>query len=240
MISAFFLSMFLSKEKMIYSFSLLTIIWIAHFFWSSTIISTAILYLIFTPLTFILGYNLKRSNFIVKLFYSTLLILIAFFGFANLWSVTKNFNARKIVDAPEIVLFTNNNIPVRLDTISNKIMVLDLWVTTCGVCFQEFPKYENIYLEYKDNPLVEMYALNIPIKRDTLGYAQAKIEKYNYKFPVIYAKTDSFTKSLNINSYPHLVIIKNGKVRFNGALIMDKDIYFYKLKNEIDLLLKEN
>lgn len=136
-------------------------------------------------------------------------------------------------------VYTSNGELKRLDLIEDKIIVLDYWNSTCGACFKGFPKYEKIALLYKSNPKVEFYSLNIPIKRDTLGHTKKMIEKYNYKFSNLYAKSDSLSKVMGIKKYPHLVILKDGKIRFNGALLMDRKVKFFHLKNEIDRLLHE-
>lgn len=108
------------------------------------------------------------------------------------------------------------------------------------MCFEKFPGYERLYLQYKDNSSVELYVVNIPIKRDTVGQARKMIEKYKYQFPVVFAKSDSLTKSMGTRTYPYLIILKNGKIRFKGSLILDKEVYFYNLKDEITLLLEED
>jgi hypothetical protein len=72
-------------------------------------------------------------------------------------------------------------------------------------------------LKYKENPNVKLYAFNIPIKSDTFEFAKKKlIKKYNYQFPVLYSGSDTIPKQLGFNKFPHLVILKNGKVRYNG------------------------
>lgn len=239
MIIAFLLSMFLSLKQVIYSFSLLTIIFISSLFSSTTVVSTTIIYIVFIPLSFLLGYYLKKKHKLLKLLFIVFLIIFPQYAFNNLWSITHNYKARQITDLPKMEVLSENEELLRLDSVKNKIIVLDYWTTNCGVCFKGFPKYQEIYSLYKDNPNVELYALNIPIKRDTIGQAKKMISKYNYKFPVLYATSDSLSKAMGINKYPHLVIIKDGKIRFNGAIIMDDKIKFYHLKNEIDLLLKE-
>lgn len=80
---------------------------------------------------------------------------------------------------------------------------------------------------------------NIPVKRDTTGHAKKRIEKYNYQFPVLYSDSDSITKVLGFNKYPHLVIFKNGKIRYKGYPVLDNKIHVSDLDNEIELLLKE-
>jgi len=238
-ISAFFFSMFLNKKEMIFSFSLLFIVWVIHLFLPNGKIGNIFIYLIFTPLTFWLGYFLKNKYWIYKILYPIVLIFIGVYGFLNANYYVVNFNAHKDFKSPTMAFYTDDHSKKRLDTLMNKIIVLDFWTTSCGVCFSAFPNYEKLFLEFKDDPLVNIYSINIPIKRDTVGFAKKRIEKYKYQFPVLYADSDSIPKELDFNTYPHLVIIKNGRVRFNGYPTMGKNLFINDLKDEIDLLLNE-
>jgi hypothetical protein len=67
------------------------------------------------------------------------------------------------------------------------------------------------------------------------------IEKYNYQFPVLYSNSDKIiTKQLGFNKFLHLVILKNGKVRYNGySALVEDNLFVNSLEDEIDLLLKE-
>ena len=239
MISAFFFSMFLAKNEFLYSFIPITITWLIQPFFPQTIISVNIIYIIFTPLTFWLGYYLKDKSWVYKIIYPIFIVLVGLYGFSNLESYTKNRSARQENQSPKILLYTENNTPIQLDTVQNKIIVLDFWTTGCGYCFKEFPKYENIFLDYQKNPSVEMYVVNIPTRRDSIGQAIKRINSYNYKFPKLYAKSDSIPKSLGFNKYSTLIILKDGLIRYNGLLVLDDEVVFYHLKDEIELLLNE-
>ena len=95
-------------------------------------------------------------------------------------------------------------------------------------------------LKYKENLNVKLYAVNTPMKRHTSGSAKKMIEKYNYQFPVLYSDSDTIPKQLGFNKFLHLVILKNGKVRYNGySALVEDNLFVNSLEDEIDLLLKE-
>ncbi len=238
-ITLLFTSSYLSRVKLIYGNTVFIFFLIAAIFLENAFVYITLLIIVFVLLSSYLGFKLGWKKWMIKIIFSILLIIIAKFGFANLVVIEKNIKSRAVAVAPTMVFSSREGTSLRLDTIKNKIIVLDLWTTSCGVCFEKFPEYEKLYLQYKDNPSVELYAVNTPIKRDTVGQARKMIEKYNYQFPVLFAKSDSLTKSMGINTFPHLIILKNKKIRFNGSLVLDKDVYFYNLKSEIDFLLKE-
>lgn len=239
MITAFIASMFLSFKNVISAFIPLFIIWIIQPFLESTIISHVIIYLLFTPATFLLGYYLKKKLIIYKVFYGLLLICIGFYGFNNFWYIITNKNSRETLSFPKVELY-NSNYKIRLDTIEDKVIILDFWTTNCGVCFQKFPDFEKKYFKYKNSPKVELFAVNIPVRTDTLSQANNMINKYNYEFSKLYADSDTIPKLLGFNRYPHQIILKNGKIRFNGSLnINEKNIFVYKLEDEVKRLLDE-
>lgn len=223
-----------------HSWYLFCLILVIQLFLPRTKESIIIIYVVFIPLTFFIGYLNKLK--VLKLGYPLIIILVGIYGFINLLYYMANFNAQQNITSPKIIVKNEDGKQIRIDTIKNKIIVLDFWSTSCGICFKQFPEFEKIYLKYKNNPKVNLYTLNIPFVRDTLGYAQKKIGKYSYKFPKLYANSDTIPKLLNFNGYPRLVILKNHKIRFNGHFISssDKNVFVKKLENEIELLLQEN
>jgi len=98
-----------------------------------------------------------------------------------------------------------------------KILVLDIWSTSCGVCFKQFPLLESIYNKYKDNDQVIITAMNVPIKRDTARQALNMIRNRNYTFPVSYTYNGLDT-ALNVYAYPATIVIHNNRVIYRGDL----------------------
>jgi thiol-disulfide isomerase/thioredoxin len=108
--------------------------------------------------------------------------------------------------------FTNKDL-------KDKIVVFDFWNTGCGVCFRKFPLLQEKVIKYKSNPGIEFYAVNIPIRRDTIGEAEKIISDYAYTFPLLVARNDSLAKLFKVFAYPAVVIIKNGKeIIFRGNI----------------------
>jgi hypothetical protein len=96
MITAFIVSMFMSYNNVIASFTPLLIIWLIQLFLEDSIISSVIIYIFFTPLTFLLGYYLRSKPKLLKAFYIAILVLVGGYGFTNFWFLLENYNARKI------------------------------------------------------------------------------------------------------------------------------------------------
>ncbi|MEZ4840366.1 MAG: TlpA disulfide reductase family protein [Flavobacteriaceae bacterium] len=214
------------------------IIMIVYLFDESSLKSVAILYLFFIPIVSFIGYHFNRRKLIIKILFPVLFIPIGGIFYPNWFNFYENKEARVNLNTPEIKLKTEMKDDVRLDSIKNKIIVLDFWTTSCGVCFKKFPEYERVFLEYKDNPRVQFYAVNIPLKKETVDSNIAFAnEKVNYQFQNLYAESMTLADSLGFNAYPHLIILKNGNIRYSGKLITDTKIY--NIRREIDRLLKE-
>lgn len=231
---AFIVSMFMSFKNVICAFIPLLTIWIIQLFLEGTIISHVIIYLFFTPFTFLLGYHLKHKKTYLKISYILILIFIGVYGFVNFRFFVNNIFAHKIEISPKMI-YSYLDKDIRLDTVKNKILVLDFWTSNCGVCFKKFPDFEKLHKKYKRNPNINLYAVNIPSSFDTLNQAKYKIGKYNYSFPILYAKSDTIPKLLGFNTYPHFVILKNGKIRYNGyPNINEKNTFTSSLEEEIN------
>ncbi len=239
MTSIFFLSFYISKIECLTACIPITGIWIIQFFIPDTITSINVIYTIFTPLTFWVGFYLKNKGWFHKISYLTLLLFIGYFGFDNLWAYTSNIHSKQKITTPRIVFYDKNNTQIQLDTITNKIIILNFWATSCGVCFKDFPAFDKIYLKYNNNSRIMMYGVNIPTKKDSMGQAKNKIESYNYSFPKLYAQSDSISRAIGINKYPYILILKDSEIRFIGDFIYENNIYFYRLEDEIELLLNE-
>lgn len=102
---------------------------------------------------------------------------------------------------------------ITLESLKGKIVVLDAWNTSCGVCFKKFPDFDNVYNEFKSNDEVVILAVNTPNRRDKEGDAKRIIESKGYDFENLYFPADSTAKALNIHLYPQLVYINRDQTK---------------------------
>lgn len=226
------------KQVSLFSIPFLTLIGLTLFL-EDALTGIIIMYLILIPLSILMGYLTKNKSKLISLGFLLFLSFIFFYGFDNFNSFINNNSARTHKKSPKIELLAENNTLIKLDTIKNKIIVLDFWTTSCGVCFKTFPDFEKVYLEYEKNPNVLIYSVNIPKKRDSLLKTKKIVENLNYKFKTLYADSDFIPTQLGFNTYPHLTILKNGVTRYNGGLVLDEKIKIHNIRTEIDFLLNE-
>lgn len=195
-------------------------------------------YLFFIPLMvyFAKVYQLRRQV-LIPIFSVGLSLFIGLFIHPNTWVLQKNnepykneiFSGLEVVDSQQRKIHFDDS----------KITVLDFWTTSCGVCFEKFPEFEKYYLQFKDNPKVQFYSVNVPLERDKFLEVVQLADSLNYSFPTIYANFKEEIQNLGVHSYPHLLILKNGKVRYSGLLITDRFVFVNHIKSEINRLLEE-
>lgn len=199
----------------------------------------SILYLIFIPISILSSWILfKRKSTLLNIITAiALFALIGFVGFPNSIVFQTNQGARTNIPFKGIELVNDKKENIVLD--ESKIIVLDFWTTSCSACFKKFPELEYYYLKYKTDPNIRFYSINIPLSRDSFENTIELVNKLNYDFPTLYATSTSAVKDLDIHFYPHLTIVKDGKIRYNGRLETEDHIFVNHLNSEIQLLLKE-
>ena len=201
--------------------------------------SRGILYFVFIPISGFLAYwYYTKKNIIIAIASFALFCSTGFILFPNIFIYIQNKNA--VVDKRLPSVTITDKYLKKEDFHNNKIIVLDFWSTSCSICFAKFPDLEQTYLRYKNNPNVSIYAVNVPLKNDVFNKTTRILDSIGYRFPKLYAKSGKEIKdSLNIAAFPHLLILKNGKIRYDGILETDKKVYFYNIESQIDKLLKE-
>jgi thiol-disulfide isomerase/thioredoxin len=201
--------------------------------------SRSLCYILFVPIISFLGYlYLNKKKVYIPVLSLILIYFVSFILNPNLYSVYKNNKSEKNIIFPKTIFFDKNKNEVILK--KDKIIILDFWSTSCTICFKKFPNLEDVYNKYINNSNIEIYAVNVPEKNDVFNRTIRILDSIGYKFPKLYAKSaKEIENSLHINSFPHLIIIKNGKIRYDGILETDKNVRFYSVESEIEKLLNE-
>ena len=179
----------------------------------------------------------KHKRLLKVLLFIPLCAFIGFVVFPNWFSIHQNFESHIEETFPKVSFYDANDTIVKLS--DDKVIVLDLWTTNCGLCFEKFPYFEEVYLKYESNSNVEFYSVNIPIKRDKLEKTKELVNRLGYRFPTIYSSEGNkiVSEKLNYYGYPQLLIIKRGKVYYKGQLVTNDLVYFHSIENEIERTL---
>lgn len=109
---------------------------------------------------------------------------------------------------PEINYTDLNGIKFNSDFIKGKTLVLDFWFIGCTACVEEFPdlnKLRNKYANRKD-------IIFAAVAFDKEASLRKFLKKTNLQFDVISETSRYLIKKLDIQSFPSIVVVKNGKV----------------------------
>ncbi|MES2703514.1 MAG: TlpA disulfide reductase family protein [Bacteroidota bacterium] len=99
----------------------------------------------------------------------------------------------------------------------NKLVILDFFSTSCGICFSEFPALQQLYEQKNRDTNIVIYAIDVPLKRDTPGMALNMVRRRKYTFPVAVA-SPGVDSALSIVGYPTVLIIKNREIIYRGDI----------------------
>lgn len=190
--------------------------------------SYSTIYIFLIPLSCLLGAKFAITGKKVLPFVAVLIFpMMAFIIFPNMFVFMNNYNARTNKKYSEVTLLNKDKDTIVLDSV--KIIALDFWTTSCGICFQTFPDLERQYLELKGDKRIQIYSVNVPVRNDSLAKTIKLVEELAYDFPTLYATSIEEIEKLGIDAYPHLLILKNGRIRYDGRLYVVK-LYVVKLK----------
>jgi thiol-disulfide isomerase/thioredoxin len=99
----------------------------------------------------------------------------------------------------------------------DRLMILDFWSTSCGVCFSEFPKLETLYRQSEGDTSMGILAVDVSLARDTPGMAEAMVRQRHYSFPV-YVADEKIMKQFGVEYFPTVIMIENDVIIYRGDL----------------------
>ena len=89
-----------------------------------------------------------------------------------------------------------------------KYVILDFWNSSCGVCFREFPKFEEQYMKYNSNKDVAIFAVNVKLPRDREGVSFEIFSEKGYSFPTLqYGELEDAKNIFGVSVYPTVVVL---------------------------------
>ncbi len=118
--------------------------------------------------------------------------------------------------APDFTVVDMNGNTVKLSDYFGKPIVVNFWGTWCPYCVQEFPHFQKIYEEYKDEVVFLMVNSG-----DTKSDAANFLSYYGYTFPAYLDTTNSAVSAYGVYNFPTTLFIgANGELahRYAGAM----------------------
>jgi thiol-disulfide isomerase/thioredoxin len=93
------------------------------------------------------------------------------------------------------------------DSLAGKIVVLDMWATWCGWCFEGLPLLEQVYRNYKDHDQVVFLA----VSRDDLAISNANVEqafrKHNLTIPIVRDQEQVAERVFHLEGLPTTIVL---------------------------------
>lgn len=131
---------------------------------------------------------------------------------------------------------TLSGTPITSASMQGRITVLDFWNSACGVCFQKFPELDALYTDYADDPMVNVYAVNLPIADETDAANFAMIEERGHVFPQLFAKdADATRERFSIVGVPIVIVLDGeGQIVHRGGLDREPYIVIGNLERAIE------
>jgi thiol-disulfide isomerase/thioredoxin len=115
--------------------------------------------------------------------------------------------------------FNENKESTTDSNFNNKIVLLDFWTTTCGVCFQKFPQLQAVYERYQQDSSVLILAVDTPLEEDKPNQAFEMIKQRNYTLPVVITKEADLAEKWGVVGYPTTFVINpTGQIVYKGSI----------------------
>ncbi len=101
------------------------------------------------------------------------------------------------------------------DSLAGKVVVLDIWATWCGWCFQGLPLLDQVYQQYKDNDQVAILA----VSKDELTVTNAAVEeafkKHNLTIPIVRDQEQTVDRVFQLEGLPTTIVLgRDGTVQY--------------------------
>ena len=99
---------------------------------------------------------------------------------------------------------------VKLADLKGKVVLVDFWATWCKPCAKSFPKYQELYVKYKDK--LEIVAVSEDEEKDGID---AFGKTHGVKFPLAWDEGKSVAGKYDPKAMPTAFLIdKEGVIRF--------------------------
>lgn len=152
------------------------------------------------------------------------------------WTLIKNEPARYQPFNAQLVDINNQLIPA--ETFKGKIVLLDIWHSACYPCVKKFPALQELYDSYKNDTMIKIAALNIPLERDE-GIRPSRFTD-PYTFDKLYFLNQKEYQKFLDRSVPLVLILdKKGQCRYAGELNTSPNIFIGNSRLIINQLKNE-
>lgn len=164
------------------------------------------------------GRHHARGGWLAATSMAVLPALLAFGAFEP-WAHRIDYGAwtgeRDAVAVPDFAFETLDGRTIDPERVHGKVVVFDFWFASCPACWKNFPKLQRLHESLRDDPRVELYAVN---RFDDPSEFSARLADAGYDFPVLLASEEKLD-ALGVLSYPTLMVVNpRGELIFQGDI----------------------
>lgn len=116
--------------------------------------------------------------------------------------------------APELAVLDTEDYAVKLNTLSQKIVLINFWSEGCSACVEEMPKYNKLYETYKNQ--MTIIGINIGSKKEDVIKVKKRLQ---IKYPLVLDPLYITKERYQIKSVPTLFVLDGQRKiiqRFDG------------------------
>jgi thiol-disulfide isomerase/thioredoxin len=130
-----------------------------------------------------------------------------------------------------------------------KIVVVDIWSTSCAPCMSEFPQLVELHKVHKDKVICISFNVDyVGIKNKSADFYRPRVEEFLKKQKAVFTnylctmESDKVFQSLELSSIPAVYVFdKEGKLakRFDDSLLKDGEEEAFTYENDINPFVRE-
>ena len=157
------------------------------------------------------GKYIKSGIVVISIFCCTFL----YFKGYDLWIHKLNFGTFSGIiqdkeQTPEFQFTSMDGNSITNTDFAEKYVILDFWNSSCGVCFREFPKFEDQYVKYQSKNNIALYSVNVLLKHEAQGSIDPFkiISEKGYTFPTLQGGRVEDAKNIfGVDVYPTVIVL---------------------------------
>jgi thiol-disulfide isomerase/thioredoxin len=96
---------------------------------------------------------------------------------------------------------------VTQQSLEGKVVVLDMWATWCGWCFEGFPNLQQVYDQFQDNDKVVILAVNTDEVTITDEKVREAFKEANITIPIVRDTQRAVNATFQVQGLPTMVIL---------------------------------
>lgn len=137
-----------------------------------------------------------------------------------------------------VKIVDNKEQQVSLSKLKDKVVLLDIWHSSCGICIRKFPELQELHDYYRNDTNVIIWCLNKPLAKDNGTRPEKWVRPYS--FQSLYFADEKEADKLHVGSVPLVLIFdKKHQCRYAGTLNMGWNIFIGNAKTIINRLKNE-